>query len=122
MTTAIEIFFTAWSETDAAARQALIASAVSETASYADPRAQEPITGVAALGEYVGMFSANAPGWTATVQKTDTIAGVTRATVAFGGKGPDGSEMRQLGQYYIECDEDGLIARMIGFVGTGAAE
>lgn len=65
------------------------------------------------------MFSANAPGWSATVVVSDTAAGVTRATVAFSGKGPDGAERTQLGQYYVETDGD-LISRMIGFVGVGA--
>ncbi len=67
------------------------------------------------------MFSANAPGWSAKVIGSNTTAGMTRATVAFGGMGPDGSEMVQLGQYFVESDGD-LISRMVGFVGTGAQE
>ena len=46
---------------------------------------------------------------------------MTRATVAFGGKGPDGDDMVQLGQYYVET-EGNLISRMVGFVGTGKQE
>ena len=65
------------------------------------------------------MFSANAPGWSAKVLSSTTTAGVTRATVAFGGKGPDGNEMVQLGQYFVETEGE-LISRMVGFVGTGA--
>lgn len=122
MTQPLETFFAAWSEADAKARGALIASAMSGDATYADPRAQEPVTGLDALNDYVGMFSANAPGWSATVLKSDSIAGVTRATVAFGGKGPDGLDMVQMGQYFVEIGKDGLISRMIGFAGTGAPE
>ena len=44
-----------------------------------------------------------------------------RATVAFGGMGPDGKEMIQLGQYFVET-ESGLISRMVGFVGTGVPD
>jgi hypothetical protein len=73
---------------------------------------------MAALNNYVGMFSANAPGWSAKVIKTDMVAGVTRVTVAFGGKGSDGSEQVQLGQYFVEKNGD-LVSRMVGFVGTG---
>ena len=64
------------------------------------------------------MFSANAPGWSVKVIKTDTVAGVVRVTVAFGGIGPDGSEQVQLGQYFVEKDGD-LVSRMVGFVGIG---
>jgi len=46
---------------------------------------------------------------------------MTRATVAFGGMGPDGKEMVQLGQYYVET-EGNLISRMVGFVGTGGQD
>ena len=67
------------------------------------------------------MFSANAPGWAAKVVGTDTTGGMTRATVAFGGKGPDGKDMTQLGQYFVETDGD-RISRMVGFVGTGTQE
>jgi len=67
------------------------------------------------------MFSANAPGWSAKVVNSSITAGVTRATVAFSGTGPDGHEMVQLGQYFVEMDE-GLINRMVGFVGTGAED
>ncbi|NRD74546.1 hypothetical protein HQQ94_15135 [Shewanella sp. VB17] len=64
------------------------------------------------------MFSANAPGWSAKVVKSDTVSGVTRVTVAFGGMGPDGSEQVQLGQYFLEKNGE-LVSRMVGFVGTG---
>jgi len=67
------------------------------------------------------MFSANALGWSASVIGSDTPAGMTRVTVAFGGMGPDGKQMVQLGQYFVETDGD-LISRMVGFFGTGAAE
>ena len=121
MTDSIETFFAAWELESKEARLEKIASAVIPGIVYADPRSPEPITGISALCEYVGMFSANAPGWSAKVVASDTIAGVTRATVAFGGKGPDGTVQTQLGQYFVERDGD-LVSRMIGFVGTGAPE
>ncbi|AJQ95742.1 hypothetical Protein YC6258_03706 [Gynuella sunshinyii YC6258] len=64
------------------------------------------------------MFNASAPGWSAKVIKSDTVASVTRVTVAFGGPGPDSSEQVQFGQYFVEKDGD-LVSRMVGFVGTG---
>ena len=67
------------------------------------------------------MFSANAPGWTAKVVTMSETAGSIRATVAFGGQGPDGSEMVQHGQYFADMDGN-KIARMVGFAGLGAPE
>lgn len=118
MTDAIATFFDAWELDDAKARIAKISSSVTESVKYNDPRTPETVVGIAALDHYVGMFSANAPGWSAKVIKNDTIADVTRVTVAFSGTGPDGVEHIQHGQYFVELDGD-LISRMVGFVGTG---
>ena len=54
------------------------------------------------------MFSANALGWSAKVVKIDSIADIIRATVAFSGLGPDNNQMIQLGQYFIEHQNDKL--------------
>ncbi|MFK8082599.1 MAG: hypothetical protein AB8B97_20160 [Granulosicoccus sp.] len=118
MSDPISTFFDAWQLESAEARLKQITSAVTANVQYDDPRTPQTLKGVDALTDYVGMFSANAPGWTAKVIGSDTTAGMTRATVAFGGKGPDGKEMLQLGQYFVEQDSD-LICRMVGFVGTG---
>ncbi|WP_136442931.1 nuclear transport factor 2 family protein [Pacificoceanicola onchidii] len=122
MSQSLETFFSAWSESDADQRADKISASVAANAVYSDPRCPEPISGREALTEYTGAFSANAPGWTASVVKSDETAGLIRATIAFGGTGPDGSEMQQLGQYFVECDADGLLAKITGFVGTGAPE
>ncbi|PWQ97458.1 hypothetical protein [Leucothrix arctica] len=118
MTDCITIFFDAWQIQETEARLTQLNSSVTEAIQYDDPRTSETVNGIAALNNYLGMFTANAPGWSAKVIKTDTVAGVTRATVAFGGMGPDGSEQVQLGQYFVEKDGD-LVSRMVGFVGTG---
>jgi hypothetical protein len=119
MTDRIEAFFDAWQIESGEERLEKITSSVAPRIVYVDPRTPKPITGISALSEYVGMFSANAPGWSAKVVASDTIAGMTRATIAFSGQGPDGTEQTQLGQYFIESDGD-LISRMVGFVGIGA--
>lgn len=119
MTDQIDTFFDAWELEAEDERLEKISNSVAASIVYVDPRTPEPITGIRALGEYVGMFSANAPGWSAKVVKRDTIAGMTRATVAFSGKGADGTVQTQLGQYFVELDGD-LISRMVGFVGVGA--
>ena len=121
MSDPISTFFDAWQLESADARHVKITSAVTANIQYDDPRTPQTVKGIDALSEYVGMFSANAPDWSAKVIGSNTTAGMTRATVAFGGKGPDGNEMVQLGQYFIEMDGD-LISRMVGFVGTGAQE
>lgn len=119
MSDQIDAFFGAWQIESRQERLKIIVDNVAPSFVYVDPRTPEPITSIDALCEYVGMFSANAPGWSAKVVISDTIAGLTRVTVAFGGKGPDGTEQLQLGQYFVESDGH-LISRMIGFVGTGA--
>lgn len=121
MSDPISTFFDAWKLQSAAERLDKISSVVTTNIQYDDPRTPETLRGIEALCDYVGMFSANAPGWSANVIGSDTTAGVTRATIAFGGAGPDGKQMVQLGQYYVETDGD-LISRMVGFVGTGAQE
>ena len=118
MSDLIKTFFDAWEINDAESRMEKVSAAVSDDVVYDDPRTPETIKGIDALCEYVGMFSANAPGWTAKVEKSDTVAGMMRATVAFGGAGPDGNQMVQYGQYFVEVN-DGLISKMVGFVGTG---
>jgi len=115
----IERFFEAWSMTDEAERRDTISEVFESSGQYADPRSPDVLVGHDAIADYVAMFSANAPGWTARVVKSDRTAGLTRATVAFGGKGPDGSEMIQHGQYFAETNDE-RIERLIGFVGTGA--
>lgn len=119
MTEQIATFFSAWQLESREERLEKITSAVAPGIVYVDPRTPKPISNISDLTEYVGMFSANAPGWSATVVASDTMGNMTRATVAFSGKGPDGTEQTQLGQYFVESDGD-LIARMVGFVGIGA--
>lgn len=118
MTDPISTFFEAWQIEDAGARLEKIASAVTEGVKYDDPRTPETLVGIEALSAYVGMFSANAPGWSAQVVKSDVNGSMTRSTVAFRGNGPDGAEQEQLGQYFVE-KEGGLVSRLVGFIGTG---
>ncbi len=119
MTDALTTFFDAWGTAEPDARNAMIAQATSTDVTYSDPRSGARLAGQSAVAEYVGMFSANAPGWTAKVVSSDDVNGYIRAIVAFGGMGPDGSEMVQHGTYF--CDVvDGKLTMMAGFVGTGA--
>jgi len=116
MTDAVSTFFDAWGMEEADARQSAISASFAPDATYMDPRTESPLSGPAALAEYVGMFSAQAPGAIAEVTNAETRGGVTRATIAF--RMPNG--MEQAGQYFVEHGSDGLITRMVGFVGTGA--
>lgn len=121
MSDSISTFFDAWEIEDANIRFKKISSVVTENIQYDDPRTQETLNGIDALNSYVGMFCANAPGWSAKVVRCDTTGSMTRATVVFSGMGPDGSENVQYGQYFVENDGD-RISRMVGFVGTGNPE
>lgn len=118
MSDCITSFFDAWQIEDADVRLAKIHSSVAKNIQYNDPRTPATINGIEALNNYVAMFSENAPGWSAKVVKSDTVAGFTRVTVAFGGLGPDGSQQVQYGQYFVQKDGD-LVSQMVGFVGTG---
>jgi len=118
MPDSISDFFDAWAIRDSKRRMEQIQGSVSENVQYDDPRTTETVNGITALSHYVGLFSENAPGWSAKVIKSDMIAGVSRVTVAFSGIGPDGSEQVQFGQYFVEKDGE-FITRMVGFVGTG---
>jgi len=118
MEDSITQFFNAWEIADAETRLSTLSNCIDKSTVYLDPRTPDSLVGIDAINEYVGMFSANAPGWAAKVVKMDSIAGTKRVTIAFGGKGADGSEQVQLGQYFVEYD-GALISRMTGFVGTG---
>ena len=87
-----------------------------------DPRSGARLDTVGAIAEYVSMFSASAPGWTAKVVKSDEVNGYIRAVVAFGGTGPDGNEMVQHGTYFADTDNDGKLTLIAGFVGLGTLE
>ena len=118
MSDALTNFFEAWSITDASERSAKIATSCAPDVTYSDPRSDGRLTGHDAVSDYVGMFSANAPGWTATIVSSDDVNGYARTIVAFGGKGPDGTEMVQHGTYFSEST-DGKLSLIAGFVGTG---
>lgn len=118
MTHAIETFFAAWGEADADKRGTMLRDTLSSQISYADPRTPDPITDAQALIDYVGMYSQFAPGATAEALAFGETAGYTRVTVAF--RMADGGE--QLGQYFIELDDQSRIASAIGFAGLGAPE
>ncbi|MES9943211.1 MAG: hypothetical protein ABW104_19680 [Candidatus Thiodiazotropha sp. 6PLUC2] len=67
MSECITNFFDAWQIEEDELRLAKITSATIENIRYDDPRTPETLDGIAALNNYVGMFSANAPGWSAKV-------------------------------------------------------
>lgn len=121
MSEAIANFFAAWQITDAEARLAQVKSAMATQFEYLDPRTSNAIKDLAKMNRYLGMFSANAPGWSAKLASSDTTGDVTRALVAFSGVGQDGKLQVQYGQYFVEHEGE-LISRMVGFVGTGKPE
>lgn len=121
MSDSITTFFDAWGMIDDVPRLEAISAAFKSDGTYADPRSLDALQGPAAITSYVNNFSAGVPGWTAKVVNPSTIGTSHRATVAFGGMGPDGKEMVQHGQYFADMDGD-KIARTVGFVGMGAPE
>ncbi|MEO0485633.1 MAG: nuclear transport factor 2 family protein [Pseudomonadota bacterium] len=116
---AFTTFFDAWGEADADTRAAMLGSVTSDTTTYSDPRSGGDLTGSAAIADYVRQFSANAPGWTATVENASEVNGYHRLRVAFGGAGPDGTQMVQHGTYFGTL-AGGTITLLAGFVGAKA--
>ena len=122
MADSLERFFGAWGETSDDARMEALEGALAPGFTYSDPRSNGRLSDIAALSDYLSAFTANAPGWTARVVRADVVNGYTRALVAFGGPGPDGSEMTQHGTYFAETDDLGRIETLAGFVGAGGIE
>ena len=122
MSERLERFFGAWGEADDGARMAALEDALAPGFTYSDPRSNGRVSDIGALNDYLAAFTANAPGWTASVVRSDTVNGYTRALVAFGGPGPDGAKMVQHGTYFAETDDMGRIETLAGFVGAGGIE
>ena len=122
MSDQLERFFGAWGEADDGARMEALEGALAPAFTYSDPRSPGRVTDIAQLNDYLAAFTANAPGWTAKVLRSDGLNGYSRVLVAFGGPGPDGSEMTQHGQYFAETDEMGRIETLAGFAGPGGIE
>ncbi|WP_052700921.1 nuclear transport factor 2 family protein [Loktanella sp. S4079] len=122
MTQAIENFFAAWALQDPTEQSKAITDCMAENGIYSDPRSGGRLSGAQEIARYIRIFSTNAPGWTATVTKSDSINNYTRAIVKFSGKGPDGQEMAQFGTYFTDLDDAGRIIAIAGFVGETPAE
>ena len=118
MSDAIHRFFQAWGDSDPDTRAATLRETLCEDITYLDPRTPEALTSVAALIDYVAMYSAQAPGATARVAHLSTTGAHHRATVEFAM--PNG--MTQHGQYFIDLDNQSRLKRLIGFVGLGEPE
>jgi len=118
MAEALETFFAAWEVEDRAIRRTLLDEATGARLLYIDPNTPDPITSVAAMNDYLAMFSANMPGGAAAVVSTSTHHGYVRATVAFR---KDGATMMH-GQYFAELDSFGQVIRLVGFAGMGELE
>ena len=116
MTDCISTFFEAWQIDADSTRKDKISGAVVNSVQYDDPRTEETLIGLEALCDYIGMFTQNAPGWSAKVVAKDTISNYSRVTVAFGGPGPDGVDLVQHGQYFVHVVDE-RIAKMVGFAG-----
>ncbi|MGK7654454.1 molecular chaperone GroEL [Roseovarius sp. B08] len=116
MSDSVRRFFNAWGDGDAEARMAVLNDVLATGVRYADPRLDEALVGPAAVMEYVGQYSAMAPGAIVQIASMETRDSITRATVEF--IMADGHI--QLGQFVIEMDGDQRLTRVVGFKGTGA--
>jgi hypothetical protein len=115
MTDPVELFFEAWSVQDRTKRDGMIDAALGNSIFYADPRTETPLTEPTAVKDYVGAFSASAPGWPVRVVHESRTLDFIRVAVQFG----EGENV-QHGQYIAETDTNGRIIRLVGFVGLGA--
>ena len=118
MSDSIAAFFSAWGDPNPETRARSLRDCVGDSIFYADPRTPEPITDTAALNHYIGMYSQHSPGATAHVAALSKTGTSHRATVAFVMANGAG----QHGQYFIELDKTGRLARLTGFAGLGEPE
>ena len=116
MSDSVRRFFNAWGDGDAEARMAVLNDVLAAGVRYADPRLEEALVGTASVIDYVGQYSAMAPGAIAQIANMDVRDGIIRATVEF--IMADGHI--QPGQFVIEVDSDERLTRIVGFKGTGA--
>jgi hypothetical protein len=116
MDDAMEVFFSAWGDTDPESRREKLERALSPDFSYVDPNAPGHLKDFDALDAYVAMFGQMMPGATAEVADFTEHHGHARATVNFL---KDGKTMMQ-GQYYGRFAHGGQLAHLVGFNGTGA--
>lgn len=114
MTHPVNLFFSAWGESDADARGTALSAVLAQDVYYADPNTPDPLHGADAVIGYIAMFSANMPGGGAAVAALDEHNGHVRATVDFL---KDGTAMMR-GQYFADL-EAGKITRLVGFTGMG---
>ncbi|MFN3207867.1 MAG: molecular chaperone GroEL [Roseovarius sp.] len=115
MSDSVRRFFNAWGDSDAEARMAVLNDVLATGVRYADSRLKTPLEGSAAVVDYVGQYSAMAPGAIAQVADIECRDGVIRATVEF--IMADG--FIQPGQFMIETDDAGRLLRLVGFKGVG---
>ena len=112
----MEVFFSAWEETDPKSRQEKLGRALPPEFSYVHPKSPGHLKDFDALDAYVAMFLQMMPGASAEVADFTEHHGHARATVNFL---KDGKAVMQ-GQYYGRFAHGGQLAHLVGFTGTGA--
>ncbi|MBN9620580.1 MAG: nuclear transport factor 2 family protein [Actinobacteria bacterium] len=113
MSDLIERYLACWNETDAAARQALLAEHWTEDASYVDPMAE--VSGRAALDATIAAVQGQFPGFVFSVAGAPFDAHHDVARFGWG-FGPAGEEPVIIGFDVVQTDPAGRIARVLGFL------
>jgi hypothetical protein len=117
MTETIDTYCAAWSESDPAARLALLRASCAEDVVYLDPRGQAD--GIEALAATIADVLASRPG--ARVVRTSAIdAHHGRARFAWHVMLADGTGLPE-GLDIVELCDDGRLRRILGFFGPLAS-
>ena len=107
-----DTYLASWNETDAAAREALLASTWDPSATYVDPLAE--VEGVDKVSELIGAVHSQYPGFVFTpVGHVDTHHDISRFQW---GLGLPGEEPAVIGFDVVTTSEDGRIRTVAGFI------
>lgn len=112
-TAVVDLYCSAWNETDIAARTALLARAVTADVTYIDPTVS--LRGTDALAAHIGAVFTRYPG--STIVRTSAVDAhhglarfLWRKVLADGSALPEGIDI-------VEFAADGRLSRIIGFFG-----
>ncbi len=109
-------FFDCWGEPDGDARKRHLERILEPHFTYSDPHAPETVRGIAAMADFLALFTDRMPGSSARILRIDSHHGFCRVAVAFM---RDADTVMTTAQYFLESSGDDRLVRAVGFLGDG---
>ncbi len=110
----VERYLDTWNETDGQARRAAVADVWADDAQYVDPLAE--VTGHDQISELIGAVQQQVPGHVFRLSDTGVDAHHNVARFSWELVPATGGESLAVGFDVAEIEEDGRIARVLGFL------